>query len=120
MYLANVTDVQEHSVEGGGVFVRWLIDDEVGAPNFAMRIFTLKPGASTPHHRHPWEHEVFILSGRGVVVGGDERREFGPEHAILIPPNEAHQFRNTGSADVRFICLIPNEGKCGWIPEESQ
>ena len=113
MYLTHVRDVHDEPVEGGGVSVQWVIDDRTGAPNFAMRVFTVKPGAHTPLHRHAWEHEVLILSGSGIVRGGDEEREFAPEDAILIPPDELHQFRNTGEGDLRFICMIPNEGRRG-------
>jgi len=49
------------------VKVRWLITEETGAPNFAMREFTVGPGGSTPRHVHPWEHEVFVLAGKGTV-----------------------------------------------------
>jgi quercetin dioxygenase-like cupin family protein len=38
-----------------------------GAPNFSLRVFTLEPGGHTPYHNHPWEHENYVLSGRGVI-----------------------------------------------------
>jgi len=43
--------------------VRWLITKEIGAKNFAMRLFEMEPGGYSPLHSHPWEHEVFILEG---------------------------------------------------------
>lgn len=50
-----------------GVLLRTVIGAEDGAPRFAMRLFAVKPGSSTPLHSHWWEHEVFILSGEGVA-----------------------------------------------------
>ena len=31
---------------------------------------------------------------------------------IWVPPNEMHQFRNTGSEALKFICLIPAPMDC--------
>ena len=56
--------------------VRWLITKEVGAENFAMRLFEMEAGGHSPFHSHPWEHEVFILEGKGLAVGEGEERKF--------------------------------------------
>lgn len=90
-----------------GVTVRWLIAREQGAPNFAMRLFELARGGSTPLHQHPWEHEVFVVEGRGEVVGEAGARPLAPSDAVLVLPGEVHQFRNTGEGRARFLCLIP-------------
>jgi quercetin dioxygenase-like cupin family protein len=90
-----------------GVKVRWLIDEKIGAPNFAMRRFTVEPGGYTPRHSHPWEHEVFILSGTGVVLGEGGKEPVKPGDVVFMPPDEEHQFRNTGAQEMAFLCLIP-------------
>jgi quercetin dioxygenase-like cupin family protein len=87
--------------------VRWLITKDIGAENFAMRLFEMEPGGYSPLHSHAWEHEVFILEGEGTVQSGGEERKFKPGDVIFIPPNEEHQFRNNGSKIVKFLCLIP-------------
>ena len=79
----------------------------MGAENFAMRFFEMEPEGCSPFHSHPWEHEVFILEGEGVVVGGEEERKFRTGDVIFVPPNEKHQFKNTGETTVKFLCLIP-------------
>jgi len=102
--------VPAERVEAGaqGTTVRWLITKDIGAPNFAMRLFEVAPGGHTPRHQHAWEHEVFILSGTGVVctAEGDLALERGV--AILVEPNDDHQFRNTGTEPLRMLCLIPH------------
>lgn len=87
--------------------VRWLITKEMGAENFAMRLFEMEPGGYSPFHSHPWEHEVFILEGEGIVVGGGEERKFRAGNVIFIPPNEKHQLKNNSRKTVKFLCLIP-------------
>jgi quercetin dioxygenase-like cupin family protein len=87
--------------------VRWLITKDMGAENFAMRLFEMEPGGYSPQHAHAWEHEVFILEGEGIVRGGGEERKFKPGDVIFIPPNEEHQFKNNDAKTVKFLCLTP-------------
>ncbi len=91
-----------------GILVRWVISKEDGAPHFAMRVFDVQPGACSPYHQHPWEHEVFILEGQGVVKTAEGETPFEPHYVIYVAPNEWHQFINQGPGVLRFICLIPH------------
>jgi len=97
------------TMEGAvGCEVRWLVDEAQGAPNFAMRQFEVAPGGHTPKHSHPYEHEVFVLEGQGVVLEGDVEHPLKPGDFVLVAPNDVHQFRNTGDAPLKFLCLVPN------------
>lgn len=88
--------------------VRWLIGREDGAPNFAMRQFEVSPGGYTPKHHHPYEHEVFVLEGEGVVLEGDEEHPIRAGDVVYVAPDEVHQFRNTGQSALKFLCLVPH------------
>ena len=100
--------------EAEGVTVRWLIGAAEGAPNFHMRLFELQPGATTPWHQHPWEHEVFVLEGEGVVRTEQGEQPLTANTVVFVPPNEWHQFRNTHpERPLKFLCLIPASGVCG-------
>jgi len=90
-----------------GVAMRVLIGQDDGAPNFIMRHFTVEPGGQSPYHSHPWEHEVFVLSGLGEVRQGENSWSIGPGSVVYIPPGEGHQFVNKGDETLEFICLIP-------------
>jgi len=93
--------------EAPGVTVRWMISERDGASNFAMRVFEVEPGAASPFHAHPWEHEVFILAGKGHVKGEGGEMPFREGDAIFVAPEERHQFVNDGGATLRFICVVP-------------
>jgi quercetin dioxygenase-like cupin family protein len=95
------------ATEARGVSLRVVIGEEEGAPTFVMRVFDVEPGASSPRHSHDWEHEVFILSGKGRVYGGGREVDLSPGCTVFVPPMEEHQFSNTGEEVLRFICLIP-------------
>jgi len=91
-----------------GAVMRRVICEEQGAPNFCMRVFEVAPGMKTPSHFHPWEHEVYVLSGQGKVVGEDGAKKLSKDVALFIAPNEKHFLQATGKAPLRFICVIPN------------
>jgi len=93
--------------ETKGVKVRWLISDKDKAPSFAMRMFEVAPEGYSPLHTHKWEHEVFILEGEGVVTDGKKECKIKKGTVVYVPPEEKHQFKNTGSDTLRFLCLIP-------------
>lgn len=90
-----------------GVTLRVVISEEDGAPNFIMRVFEVQPGASTPWHNHDWEHEVFVLTGSGEAVASNGKTPIAPGSVVFVAPNEQHQFTNSGSEVLRFICCIP-------------
>lgn len=90
-----------------GCTVRWLVGQPDGAPNFAMRQFEVAPGGHTPRHNHPYEHEVYVLEGHGVVYEGDVEHPLKPGDVIYVAPDEMHQFRNTGREPMKFLCMIP-------------
>jgi quercetin dioxygenase-like cupin family protein len=103
------TPAKPVEMEGSaGCCVRWLVDEHDGAPTFAMRQFEVAPGGHTPRHFHDYEHEVFVLEGSGVVLEGDREHPLRAGDVVLVKPNEVHQFRNPGSAPLKFLCLIPN------------
>lgn len=87
----------------GGAVMHEVITDRDGAPNFAMRVIEVKPGAATPSHSHDWEHEVLILSGRAIVKGEKGEEEIAKDSVIYIPPNEHHCFESIGEEPLRFV-----------------
>ncbi len=92
----------------GTVQLREMITGRDGAPNFALRVFDLQPGSSTPFHAHPWEHEVFIVQGGGHLRGKDRELAFKAGDSVFVPPGETHCFAADAGTAVQFICVIPN------------
>ena len=108
MIVKRASDVQPaHIDEAPGITIRWLISKDDDAPNFAMRLFELDVGASSPYHTHPWEHEVFILQGHGVVRTAGKETSIESGDVVYIAPKEEHQFMNSGQEPFHFLCLIP-------------
>lgn len=98
------------NVEGArGVSIRVLISKDE-APNFALRMFEVQPGGHTPLHRHPHEHEVFVLDGAGVFVHEGMDYPIAAEDVVFVPGGDEHCFRNTGNGLLRFLCIVPLSG----------
>ncbi len=107
MYLTNTEKTGEKK-SPSGVSVWWLLSEEDGTPNFELRYFELDAGQKTSGNPHPFEHEVYVIKGRGQIAGDNEVVEIKPGDAIFIFPDERHQFVNTGNEALGFICIIPN------------
>ena len=92
-----------------GVYIRWLIGEKDNPPKFFMRYFEVEPGGETPFHAHDWEHEVYVLAGKGVIVTESGEEEIKKGYFALVQPGEKHQFMNTGAEPLKFLCLVPKK-----------
>ena len=91
-----------------GIYLRWLIDENLGAKNFAMRRVEVNPGQRVPLHYHPEDHEIYVLSGTGKFYNDKEEVEVVNQgDFVYIPPNEKHGIDNLGEDELIFLCLIP-------------
>jgi len=110
MIIVHPGEIEPQQVQEPGadkVSVQVLLARPQGAPNFAMRLFELAPGGHTPQHTHTWEHEVYMLEGEVEVAGDDGPQSLSAGDALLVRPNEPHQFRNRAPTNARFLCVIP-------------
>lgn len=94
-------------IEEPGVSVRWLVNEMSEAPNFALRLYEVEAGSATPTHIHYWEHEVFVLSGKGVVTGQNGEVPLCEGDVVYVPPAEHHRFVNRGDDVLRFLMVLP-------------
>jgi len=90
-----------------GVIMRIVAGTAEKAPTFVMRVFEIQTGSATPLHTHPWEHEIFVLGGKGVVRSGGRETPLAEGDAATVLPNEQHSFMNVGKEMLRMICVVP-------------
>ena len=95
--------------EAEGAYIRWLIAEEDGAPLFALRTIRMKPGAKVPPHKHPWEHEIYVLRGKGMLWIEDRGYLLERGVFVYIPPNKLHYYYTVGEEELEFVCIIPNK-----------
>ena len=104
------TDVQDEvfGEEAPGVTIRWLIDEAAdGAPVYALRMIEVAPGGHTPDHEHPYEHENFVVEGKGRVMIDGVWHNVDAGDVIFVPPSVRHTYVNAGEAPFKFLCGIP-------------
>ncbi len=116
MIVKKYDEVKKEDVKMEGVqttSVRWLIGQDSPAPNFHMRLFEVEPGGHSPLHTHGFEHEIYVVEGKGQINTEQKPIPLEKGSFALVMPNEKHQFENTGDSALKFLCMIPKEEKCG-------
>ncbi len=112
MVVQHYTEITAEPVAMAGadkVTIRWLLGKDSPAPHFWLRYFEVQPGGHSPCHTHPFEHEIFVLEGNGSLNAQGGRHPLRAGSFALVEPNEEHQFENTGSGVLKFLCLVPKE-----------
>jgi quercetin dioxygenase-like cupin family protein len=102
------SDIEYESVDAAdGLEKGVLLNESHGAPNVAIRRFTLAPGGSVPEHTNDIEHEQYVLDGEYVVGIGDTEYTVSAGDAIQIPAGTVHWYRNESDRQVAFLCAVP-------------
>ena len=107
--VAHYSSVEEKVVPeemASKTYIRWLIAEADGAKNFYMRLFRVEPGGHIKSHFHPWEHEIFVIRGKGRVRIGRSTYNVGEGTFLYIPPNVEHEY--WADEELWFICVIPS------------
>jgi len=102
-------DVEYEAVDAAeGLAKGVLVGAEQGAPNFAMRRFTLEAGSEVPRHTNAVEHVQYVLEGEYVVGMDDEERTVSAGDSLLVPAGAVHWYRNEGDEQGAFVCVVPH------------
>ncbi|MBN1855580.1 MAG: cupin domain-containing protein [Dehalococcoidia bacterium] len=74
-----------------GVTMRRIFGKEDGA-SFSMRVIEDEPSDELPHglHAHAWEHQIFVVKGKGIIITEHEKIVVGAGDCVFIPSNELH------------------------------
>ena len=106
MKVCNYLDIKPTEITPGA-FRRDVIGADDGALSSRMSVYEVEPGSSTLSHSHPWEHEAFILSGRGVMLSGEKETQIAKDSVIFIAPDEHHSFVNNSNEPLRYVVVTP-------------
>ena len=119
--IRNLADAGAQAVDMpgvSGVRMAVMFGREHGAPHFSLRQFIVAPGGHSPRHSHDYEHEVYIVSGGGMVLLGGREHPVRAGDVVYVPADEEHQFRASPSGGnapggMTFLCLVPVSRNCG-------
>ena len=94
-------EAEEVDMDGAhGTVIRHVITEKDGAPNFNLRVLSIEPGGESPNHSHPWEHEFFVLSGKGTGEVDGKTVNLKPGDVLYAPPDAQHYLRATEAMEV--------------------
>jgi uncharacterized cupin superfamily protein len=96
-----------HNLTPAAIRVDKSLGDEAGLKNMGIHLISIAPGdKSTEFHAHKYEDEaIYVLSGHGTEVIGDESHKIGPGDFIGLPASgPAHETVNDGAEPL--ICLV--------------
>ncbi len=87
-----------------------VVSDLIGAKKLGYNLSVIPPGKSVcPFHNHHNNEEMFlILEGEGVLRFGDQEFPLRKYDVVACPPGGrevAHQIRNTGDQDMKFLAV---------------
>lgn len=108
--IKNSNEIKEIKLEANNlynVYKQVAIGANEGWDDYVMRIFTLKDGGYTAEHSHPWPHINYIIEGKGTLYLDGNCHLVESGYVACIPKNSIHQFKNTGTGDFKFICIVP-------------
>jgi uncharacterized cupin superfamily protein len=79
---------------------------KVGLARIGVNLIRIPPGKESfePHLHHSDEEFMYVLSGRGTALVGEEALEIGPGDFLGFPPATlAHHVRNGGTEDLVYL-----------------
>ena len=112
MYMTDISDERSLCRSRSGKKIYWMLTSEIGAPNFELRYIEIPPNVPlSSQSKHPHEHEVFVVKGKGILQGEENGESYEVElsagQAIFIPGNEEHQWLNPYDEPLGIICVVP-------------
>ena len=74
--------------------------------HYSLAYALVKPGEITYRHKLTSAEVYYILEGEGEMYIDNEKERVISGQAIYIPANSLQKIKNTGSVDLRFLCIV--------------
>jgi mannose-6-phosphate isomerase-like protein (cupin superfamily) len=107
MLIVDLQNCQE-MIAGDRTLLRELLHpDKRGVTiRYSLAHATLKPGETSRPHTLKTSEVYYILEGEGVMQIEHEFARVRPGQAIYIPENSRQFIENTGSSELKFLCIV--------------
>jgi len=73
---------------------------------FSLAEFTIKQGKRSLRHKLQSSEIYYILEGVGNLRINDESFSVKKDDSIYVPPMSEQFIENTGTSDLRFLCIV--------------
>ena len=108
--LVRSSEVKErYEVKEGaqGVVYKTLYGRDNSDRLLSATLINLEPGGKTKNHNHKPHHVHYVISGKGLLVCGDEGKEISISagDATYITAWEQHYFKNNGNEHLLLLAV---------------
>ena len=89
-----------------------IVSGQSGSSNLSFRLVEIPVPAlgqepRGPHVHHGFEECIYVLSGEGCTLTANARHHVRKGDTVLIPADEPHVTRNTGTTPLVLLCFFP-------------
>ncbi|MDH3736389.1 MAG: cupin domain-containing protein [Nitrosopumilus sp.] len=74
--------------------------------NYSIAQFTLEPGKKSKIHKMNSSEVYYILEGSGKLKINGKTYYLEKDDSVYIPPNSKQFIKNSGSINLRFLCIV--------------
>ena len=74
--------------------------------SYSIAQFTLEPGKRSKMHKMSSSEIYYILEGSGKMKIDGDIYNLEKDDSVYVPPNTTQLIENSGSADLRFLCIV--------------
>jgi quercetin dioxygenase-like cupin family protein len=86
-----------------GVFLKWMLDEDFGAPHHRLLFIEYQPGVGIALHDHTFEEAYFILDGEVQATLDGTVYNLKPGDVVWTGVGCVHAFKNIGTLPVRWL-----------------
>ncbi|QLH06996.1 cupin domain-containing protein [Nitrosopumilus ureiphilus] len=74
--------------------------------NYSVAQFTLEPGKRSKLHKLNSSEIYYILEGSAILNVDEDKHHLQKDDSAYISPNSKQFIENTGSGNLRFLCIV--------------
>jgi mannose-6-phosphate isomerase-like protein (cupin superfamily) len=102
-----LNDCEEITAGDRSTLREFLHPDKADLPiHYSLAHAKVKPGKTTKPHRLKSSEVYYILSGKGLMQIDEQSFEVSDNCVIYIPPHSMQYIENTGSSELKFLCIV--------------
>jgi mannose-6-phosphate isomerase-like protein (cupin superfamily) len=107
MFIKNLENCEEF-IAGDETILRELLHPEKAELeiHYSLAHALVKPGEASKPHFLKTSEVYYILEGEGIMHIDEEAAQVRVHQAIYIPPGSTQYIENTGSTDLKFLCIV--------------
>jgi len=79
--------------------------------NYSLAQFTLEPGKKSKLHKIKSSEIYYILEGSANLMIDNDVHSIGKDDSAYVPPNSKQFIENTGTSDLKFLCIVESAWK---------